>query len=120
MWAAPVMIACCGCAEFRHQLDTAVAVLELVPGVVFAEVSEEQKVHLEKERETRKDQHDSFMKEIANTKVLYHCPSLPPPPLSLSPSLSPLSPHYPLLHFILLLSLYIHYRNLMRSLFVLL
>ena len=56
--------------EFRQQLDTAIDVLKLVPGVVFAEVDKEHRTQLEIERKMRKEKHDSVVKEFVSTKVL--------------------------------------------------
>ena len=55
-------------AEFHHQLESAVCVLELVPGVVFGEVREEYQTQLDKER-TRMEKYESSMRELRNTKV---------------------------------------------------
>ena len=72
------------CAEFRGQLDSAVSVLELVPGVVFTEARDEHQTLSDEERRMRTAKHDSRMKELADTKVkcslfsLFLTHSLPP------------------------------------------
>ena len=62
-------------AEFRQQLESAVSVLESVPGVVFGEIRKEYKTLLDKERRTRTEKYDSSMRELRNTKVCFklHC-----------------------------------------------
>ncbi|MCG8625837.1 MAG: hypothetical protein MJE68_28055 [Proteobacteria bacterium] len=56
-------------AEFHGQLESAVCVLESVPGVVFGGVREEFQTLLDKERKTRKEKYESTMRELRNTKV---------------------------------------------------
>ena len=50
-------------------MESAVCVLESVPGVVFGEVREEFQTLLDKERRTRKEKYESTMRELRNTKV---------------------------------------------------
>ena len=50
-------------------MESAVAVLESVPGVVFGEVREKFQTLLDKERKTRKEKYESTMRELRNTKV---------------------------------------------------
>ena len=58
------------CAEFHHQLEATMAMLELVPGVVFADVKEEQLKIFDEERTAKLDEHGSVMKDLTSTKVL--------------------------------------------------
>ena len=58
--------------EFHQQLESAVCVLELVPGVVFGEVREEYQMLLDKERMTRTEKYESSMRELRNTKVCFN------------------------------------------------
>ena len=59
----------CEFVEFHHQLDAAIDVLELIPGVVFADVSEEQMKLFDEQRRTQSSAHSSHMEEFSATKV---------------------------------------------------
>ena len=50
-------------------MESAVGVLETVPGVVFAEVREEYQTLLDEERRARTDKYNSSMRELRRTKV---------------------------------------------------
>ena len=78
------------CIEFHQQLDAAVAVLELVPRVVYDGVRDDQVKVFDEERKTRTAAHELKMKELIATKVR--------PSISLSLSLSPPPPPPPHTH----------------------
>ena len=60
------------CTEFRRQLETSAAVLELVPRVTFDVVKEEQLKIFNEARKARNTSHNSIMKDLASTKVSKH------------------------------------------------
>ena len=62
----------CICVEFHRQLETSIAVLELVPRVMIDVVKEEQLKIFDEERKARSTSHNSIMKGLASTKVSKH------------------------------------------------